>query len=230
MLIYAFRNGRKAGTWTETTPIRSLIEFCDRYKGRWREQNDWCFDDLPDGAKRVVETQLIVRRTPQERFRVTHSLAAQEKQEPDTVFIGAIENDEYDALGEADSRAWFTSQKQLRSKIKEMNPAARKTVYWADLSDTEKVRLVGSNLSTKECWIWRAPKRDADKFRDAKPRSAPYRAFYMRIKGPVPIGIVLRHKCDNRMCMNPNHLLLGTPKDNVRDMMRRRRIIGRHLV
>ena len=37
-------------------------------------------------------------------------------------------------------------------------------------------------------------------------------------------GEVARHTCDNPICVNPDHLLPGTQRDNVDDMMRR----GRH--
>lgn len=38
-----------------------------------------------------------------------------------------------------------------------------------------------------------------------------------------PIGMDLRHSCDNRKCVNPEHLSYGTRADNVRDMMERKR-------
>ena len=41
--------------------------------------------------------------------------------------------------------------------------------------------------------------------------------------GPIPEDLILRHTCDNRMCINPEHLLLGTRHDNMTDMVMRGR-------
>lgn len=41
--------------------------------------------------------------------------------------------------------------------------------------------------------------------------------------GPIPDGMVLRHRCDNRACINLDHVLLGTHADNVRDRVARER-------
>jgi hypothetical protein len=54
-------------------------------------------------------------------------------------------------------------------------------------------------------------------------RELAHRAAYMLEVGPIPEGMVVRHKCDNPICCNPQHLELGTQKDNVHDTISRGR-------
>ena len=53
-----------------------------------------------------------------------------------------------------------------------------------------------------------------------------HRWQYRIHKGEIPEGMVVRHTCDNIRCVNPKHLILGTPNDNVQDRVDRGRSFG----
>lgn len=48
-----------------------------------------------------------------------------------------------------------------------------------------------------------------------------HRVAYANAYGEVPKGMWVLHKCDNRRCVNPYHLFLGTAKDNTQDMIKK---------
>jgi hypothetical protein len=80
----------------------------------------------------------------------------------------------------------------------------------------------------KETGCWEVPNRAKNK--DGYPVArikgkldTLYRHFYVRYKGKIPKGNVIRHTCDNRLCCNPEHLIPGTQKENVDDMLERGR-------
>lgn len=50
-----------------------------------------------------------------------------------------------------------------------------------------------------------------------------HRYIYELFKGKIPEGMVIMHKCDNRSCINPEHLNIGTQKDNLHDMHNKER-------
>lgn len=65
------------------------------------------------------------------------------------------------------------------------------------------------------CWNWEfSGKGKGNVNPDAY---GPYRKYYIRYKGEIPSGLVVMHTCDNKKCVNPDHLVLGTNADNLHD-------------
>lgn len=50
-----------------------------------------------------------------------------------------------------------------------------------------------------------------------------HRYVYEQAHGKIPNGYVVMHTCDNRSCVNIDHLLIGTMKENTRDMIKKGR-------
>jgi hypothetical protein len=77
------------------------------------------------------------------------------------------------------------------------------------------------------CWEWQAGRKNKEGYGDfsidGASKSA-HRVSYKEFKGD-PVGFVVCHSCDNPPCINPDHLFLGSPKDNVADMMRKGRAV-----
>lgn len=76
-----------------------------------------------------------------------------------------------------------------------------------------------------DCWEYQGGKnnigygmiRDDDKMRTT------HRVSYEEHKGPIPKGMCVCHTCDNPICCNPDHLWLGTMKQNMHDMLNKGR-------
>ncbi len=78
-----------------------------------------------------------------------------------------------------------------------------------------------------DCWEWQNATNNIGygmfRWKTGKMRTA-HRASYELHIGPIPDGLVVCHKCDNPKCVNPEHLWVGTMKDNHDDMVSK----GRH--
>ena len=83
-----------------------------------------------------------------------------------------------------------------------------------------------SEVSPSGCWEWQRSRFPTGYGRVSIGRQKQdyaHRVSYRGFIGPIPDGMLVRHKCDNPCCCNPEHLELGTQKDNMRDCMDRGR-------
>jgi hypothetical protein len=71
-------------------------------------------------------------------------------------------------------------------------------------------------------YIWSNGRYGMDKI-NGKSMGA-HRAEWIRKNGDIPDGLVVCHKCDNGLCVNVNHLFLGSLKDNMQDCLSKKRL------
>ena len=85
--------------------------------------------------------------------------------------------------------------------------------------------------SLDECWHWKGKARCGKSklygqlWLDGK-NATPHRASYEIANGVFDKRLHVLHRCDNPICVNPNHLWLGTNEDNIRDKMAKGRWKG----
>jgi transposase len=78
---------------------------------------------------------------------------------------------------------------------------------------------------TETCWLWRGAGAPwYGNFNGPRKKFYKTHRFSWEIhNGPIPDGLWVLHKCDVQACVNPDHLWLGTARDNIRDMWQKGR-------
>jgi hypothetical protein len=109
-----------------------------------------------------------------------------------------------------------TPQRRAAAANRDLRPLADR--FW------EKVERRG----TSDCWPWVGKVTTAGYGQISRGRNADglvgaHRLAYELSNGTIPDGLIIRHRCDNRICVNPGHLEVGTHLDNMRDRAQRGR-------
>ena len=75
------------------------------------------------------------------------------------------------------------------------------------------------------CWVWTGANNGLGYgvMRLGLKQVYAHRFSYEQFVSPIPDGLCICHKCDNPRCVNPDHLFLGTQKDNMQDCSRKGR-------
>jgi hypothetical protein len=94
--------------------------------------------------------------------------------------------------------------------------------------DSAEVRLKRGVAINPQSGCWEFSQRSTKGYgliRFGGRKRGAHRLSYETWVGPIPDGLFVLHRCDNRRCINPDHLFLGTARDNAVDMVRK----GRHV-
>lgn len=78
---------------------------------------------------------------------------------------------------------------------------------------------------TDSCWIWFGATQYSGygRFWNGTKVTGAHQFSYKTYRGNIDKGFVVMHSCDNPSCVNPDHLNVGTVKDNLQDMHKKKR-------
>jgi len=101
------------------------------------------------------------------------------------------------------------------------------------MTNDEQINRMKENFNLRvirhedACWEWSGSFKDGyGTIKKHKKNYLAHRFSWEQSFGPIPNGLYVCHSCDNRQCTKPGHLFLGTHKDNMADMIGKKRNRG----
>jgi hypothetical protein len=89
------------------------------------------------------------------------------------------------------------------------------TRFWAKIADDKR-----------DCWEWigsTSPPSGYGQINIDRRLHLAHRVSWTLFRGPIPKGAYVCHRCDNPRCVRPDHLFLGSQRDNIGDAVSKRR-------
>jgi len=100
--------------------------------------------------------------------------------------------------------------------------------FWAKVDKLpDRIWRWRDEIITSGCWEWRGAgdNRGYGQYTYLGSKYKAHRFSWMLKHKTIQDGLWVLHKCDNKCCVNPDHLFLGTASDNMQDCLSK----GRHI-